>query len=139
MTLYDHIRIALGTCCLALAVHPLLAGKTDTRENIDCQIISLGSTEDTANSPTFKCGGAEVAMSDTVALMGLAQNVRQRFTARFKTRWLRCRLTEITRPIAFGLMSDYVARGISACKPLMVTPSPRRWICFMAPRGACHT
>jgi hypothetical protein len=138
VTPYDHFRIALGTVCLALSFHPLLAGATDTRENVDCQIISIGMIHDPFSSSVFKCGGAEVSMTDSSTLMGLVHSVKRHLSVHLKTRWVRCRLTETKRPIAFGLLPDSIFQSINACKPLMVAPTPRRWVCYMAQRGTCH-
>lgn len=137
MTLYDHLRILLGTCCLALAAHPYVGTVTTVRNQVDCQIMALAKTNVINSDATFHCGGAEIPLGDYTVHMGLASQASRQRSLRQTTRWLRCRLTEHVSPIAFGLLDHAVTRNIASCRPLMVAPTPRRWICFNADRLAC--
>jgi hypothetical protein len=139
VTLFDRIRIALGTLCLAITIHPFISSSTEVREHIECQLWSMSSTRISDAEMTYKCGGAEVAMSSSLLQMGMPQTARAQKTGRSTTRWLSCRLVVLKSPILFGLAPDVLARHISNCKPLLVSQPPlRRWICFMARRGTCH-
>ncbi len=137
MTLFDHIRIVLGTFCLALAAHPAIGTVTTVRDRVDCQIVALAEPNVINADATFHCGGAEIPLADPGVHVDPLAQVSHSRTRPFVTRWLRCQLTERATPLAFGLLSDVVTRSIAACRPLMVAPTPKRWLCFNTDRHSC--